>query len=60
MRPHTLLLGPEWYTLTKRYSKEGHMWPFRRNPNKWELIGTNRNTNGIPQLGGVRFRQNAR
>ena len=24
------------------------MWPFRRNPNKWELIGTNRNTNGIP------------
>ncbi len=25
------------------------MWPFRRNPNKWELIGTNRNTDGIPR-----------
>ena len=25
------------------------MWPFRRIPNKWELIGTNRNTDGIPR-----------
>ena len=25
------------------------MWPFRRSPNKWELIGTNRNTDDIPR-----------
>lgn len=25
------------------------MWPFRRDPTKWELIGTNRNIDGIPR-----------
>ena len=24
------------------------MWPFRQNPKKWELVGTNRNMDDIP------------
>ena len=26
-----------------------HMWPFRRNPNKWDLIGSSQKADGIPR-----------